>query len=160
MRWLTDRINLWVLGLAFLIAAGLIMLLLVVIFISPPPEQPQVGRALTVFPAPSPTPTQPPIPPTLTPTEPAMVGGIAAGMFVKVAGTEGVGLRLRESPGTSGALRFIGMDEELFHVKDGPSEANGLVWWFLEAPYDPSRSGWAAADYLTVVQEVQPTPTP
>jgi len=44
------------------------------------------------------------------------------------------------------------MDAEVFEVKDGPKMADNFTWWFLEAPYDPGRSGWAAANYLKVVE--------
>jgi hypothetical protein len=49
------------------------------------------------------------------------------------------------------------MDSEVFMVKDGPKDADGFTWWFLEAPYDPQRSGWAASNYLQVIQS---TPNP
>jgi hypothetical protein len=44
------------------------------------------------------------------------------------------------------------MDDEVFQVKDGPKQVDNLIWWFLQAPYDTTRNGWAAANYLTVIQ--------
>jgi hypothetical protein len=43
------------------------------------------------------------------------------------------------------------MDAEVFEVKEGPKEADGFTWWYLVAPYDTNRSGWAASKFLTVV---------
>jgi uncharacterized protein YraI len=77
---------------------------------------------------------------------------------VQISGTEGSGLRLRSGPGTGNPPRFLGMDSEVFSVKDGPKFADGFTWWFLEADYDATRSGWAASQYLTVV--ANPTPAP
>jgi hypothetical protein len=50
------------------------------------------------------------------------------------------------------------MEAEVFLVKDGPKQSDGFTWWFLEAPYDPDRSGWAASSYLVMVRN--PTVTP
>ena len=32
----------------------------------------------------------------------------------------------------------------MFLVEDGPQEVDGYIWWFLQAPYDETRNGWAA----------------
>ena len=42
-------------------------------------------------------------------------------------------------------------DAEVFMVRDGPQTADGYTWWYLVAPYDETRAGWAAADFLVVV---------
>ena len=76
---------------------------------------------------------------------------IAIGAYIQITGTEGVGLRLRAGPGLSTELLFLGEDSEVFQVKDGPKEADGYTWWYIVAPYDDSRAGWAAANFLTVV---------
>jgi hypothetical protein len=83
------------------------------------------------------------------------VDGIAVDMFVQITGTGGDGLRLRSGAGTGNPPRFLGYEAEVFRVKDGPIFADGFTWWFLEAPYDPNRSGWAAATYLAVVTPPQ-----
>lgn len=103
-------------------------------------------------------------PPTITPTpeivyvetptpipEAALINGVGIGIYVQITGTDGDGLRLRSSPGTDSSPLFLGMDTEVFQVKDGPRMANDLVWWYLVAPYDETRAGWAAANYLTLV---------
>jgi hypothetical protein len=123
------------------------------------PNQPQYyfsTAVITWLPAPTLTPLvnveatgQPSETPTseIQPTQ----EGIAVGVYVIISGTGGNGLNLREGPGTSNKTITIGMDSEMFLVKDGPQEADGYTWWFLQAPYDETRNGWAAADYLTVL---------
>jgi hypothetical protein len=62
---------------------------------------------------------------------------------------------LRATASTSGEIRFLGYESEVFLVTDGPKNADGYIWWYLTAPYDESRSGWAVADYLAPI-EIQP----
>lgn len=103
---------------------------------------------LTPLPTPtiyvSPTPTQ-------RPGLPPASGGIQVGGYVQITGTSGAGLRLRSGAGLEFDPKFLGMDSEVFEVKEGPVEANGITWWYLVAPYDESRSGWAASNYLQIV---------
>ena len=91
-----------------------------------------------------PTPTIDPFAPTPAPT------GIAIGNYVQITGTEGQGLRIRAEPGLDGELAISGYDSEVFIVQDGPREVDGYIWWYLVAPYDETRVGWAAADFLTL----------
>jgi hypothetical protein len=139
------------------LACLLTMLALMWIGFSPSPPGADPGFApahLTVIPAPTSTPLFTPSP-TLdplhlgTPTIPA--GVIAIGGYVQITGTDGDGLRLRSAPGLASELLFLGEEAEVFQVKDGPKEANGYIWWYLVAPYDESRAGWAASNFLTVV---------
>jgi hypothetical protein len=110
-----------------------------------------VPADLTVIPAPTatsgalPTPTLDPFAPTPMPT------GIAIGSYVQITGTNGEGLRMRSQPGLSGNPEFLGFDSEVFIVEDGPREIDGYVWWYLVAPYDDARAGWAAANFLTFI---------
>jgi hypothetical protein len=113
-----------------------------------------VPADLTVIPAPSSTPD---VTPTFTP-DPLLVGTptlapdqIGLGGFVQITGTEGQGLRLRADPGLNSAPVSLGYDEEVFEVRDGPQEADGYTWWYLVAPYDETRAGWAAADFLGAI---------
>jgi hypothetical protein len=113
---------------------------------------------LTMIPAststPLTTPTMTPDPLLVgTPTLPANV--IAVGGYVQITGTGGDGLRLRSAPGLTSELLFLGEEAEVFQVRDGPQEANGYTWWYLVAPYDESRAGWAAANFLLVVPPPQ-----
>ena len=106
---------------------------------------------LTVIPASTstsgapPTATIDPFAPTPAPT------GIAIGNYVQIDGTEGEGLRIRAEPGLNGEPQFLGYDSEVFIVQDGPRDVDGFVWWYLVAPYDATRVGWAAADFLSYV---------
>jgi hypothetical protein len=113
--------------------------------------------AMTVIAAPTSTPdlglptlTPSPLPPTITPTP--LPGTLAVGAFVQITGTEGQGLRLRGGPGLGNDQLFLGYDSEVYHVVDGPVNADGHTWWKLTAPYDATRTGWAVQDYLTVIQ--------
>jgi hypothetical protein len=76
---------------------------------------------------------------------------IAIGGYVQITGTGGVGLHIRSGPGTSYDSKFIGMDSEVFKVQDGPQDADGFTWWYIVAPYDANRSGWAVSNYLIVI---------
>lgn len=113
---------------------------------------------LTMIPAPTSTPL---ITPTMTPdpfqlgTPTIPAGVVAVGGYVQITGTGGDGLRLRSAPGLTSELLFLGEDAEVFQVRDGPQEVNGYVWWYLVAPYDESRAGWAAANFLSVVPPPQ-----
>ncbi|MDR3574786.1 MAG: hypothetical protein P4L50_13050 [Anaerolineaceae bacterium] len=82
---------------------------------------------------------------------PSDKSGISLGVFVQIQGTGQDGLRIRSGPGTSQTTNFLGMDSEVFKVKDGPVQSDGFTWWFLVAPYDQNRNGWAASNYLTIV---------
>ena len=118
-----------------------------------------VSAALTLIPAPTSTPRY--AVPTLTPPLPAassfvvtptpLPGTFAVGAYVQISGTEGQGLRLRAQPGLNNPPLFLGYDSEAFLVTDGPQQADGHTWWYLTAPYDQTRSGWAVQDYLSVI---------
>jgi hypothetical protein len=152
-RWLMDRMNIWVILVAFLVAGMSILLVAAALFFLPeqPPQGLEPGATMTIIPALVPTRTPTPGQETPTPTPPEAIDGIFVGGYVQISGTDGQGLRLRTGPGTGNEPRFLGMDSEVFLVKEGPEEADGFTWWYLEAPYDPARSGWAASAYLTVV---------
>lgn len=160
LRWLINHVNIWVMIGAILVAGGLVVLVGMLVLLMPVPPRPSVPAAFTVIPAPSPTITPTPVTATPTSTPAPSVGGISVGDYVQITGTEGAGLRIRSGPGTSNPHQFIGMDSEVFIIKDGPKESDGFTWWYLEAPYDPSRSGWAASEYLTVVSAPDATPAP
>ena len=79
------------------------------------------------------------------------IGQIGVGAYAQITGTEGAGLRMRREPGQAAETVFVGEESEIFEVKDGPQQADGYTWWYLVAPYDETRAGWAAADYLAGV---------
>lgn len=151
-----DLVNKWVI-LGALGLAGLLLLITAIgIGLTSARQNSDVGFApadVTVIPAPTGTSGAPPTPtidPFATPTSPA---GIAIGNYVQINGTEGQGLRIRAEPGLGGEFQFLAYDSEVFVIQDGPREVDGYVWWYLVAPYDETRVGWAAADFLTYVPE-------
>jgi hypothetical protein len=141
-----------------ILGVGFVVGIFILIYYSRPPRTKVVAvtAALTVIPSSSTvTPTsmevlpsdQPNSTPTLQP------GSIGIGVFVQVSGTGGDGLRLRKEPGLSSEMQFLGLDGELFQVGDGPVDQDGYTWWFVIGSYDETRQGWAAADFLEVVND-------
>ncbi len=113
--------------------------------------------AITLIPGPSSTPTY--VPPTSTPPPPTPTasftpapGQFALGVYVQITGTGGDGLHIRSDPGLSSTSLFLGYDTEVFQITKGPRQADNYTWWYLTAPYDQARSGWAAQKYLSVLQ--------
>ncbi len=149
--------SLWVIPAALAIGIGLFALLVAgASFLRPVPAVAKNGTAvMTVIFAPTSTPVLPTLAttPTATPGPgETTVGGISTGIYVQISGTGGDGLRLRREPGTGADVMFMGYEAEVFKVVDGPRDADGYVWWYLTAPYDANRSGWAASNYLTVIE--------
>lgn len=84
-------------------------------------------------------PTLPPIVFTPTPLS------IAIGVTVRV---DADGLNIREAPGLDQTILFQAEQDSLFIIVGGSERASDITWWQIEDPDDPTRSGWAAADYL------------
>jgi hypothetical protein len=149
-----DLFNRWVIVGALALAGILLLITAIAIGLTAASSSAGVGFApadLTVIPAPTGTSGAPPTPtidPFATATSPA---GVAIGNYVQISGTEGQGLRIRAEPGLGGQFQFLAYDSEVFVVQDGPREVDGYVWWYLVAPYDETRVGWAAADFLTYI---------
>ena len=148
-----DILNPWVIVGAVLIAS----ILLLVTFLASgtlfSPSQPEYyGEGiLTVIPIPTFTPTALPIVPDSTPTvQPQNV--IQIGSYVKITGTEGDGLRMREDPSLAGKIVYLGIEDEIFLVKEGPQDQDGYLWWYLEAPLNAAKNGWAVSNYLKLDQ--------
>lgn len=122
------------------------------------PERKPLGTAvLYIIPAPEDTKPVPTATPTLTPEpviqpDPPGGVGVSVGALVQISGTGGTGLRIRTDPNLQGQVKFLGLEAEVFQVKDGPRQADGYSWWFLEAPYDTTLNGWAVGDFLQVIQ--------
>ncbi len=93
----------------------------------------------------SPTPTQ-----GTTQTED---GQLNLESYVQITGTGGNGLRLRASPGTDADVNFVAAELEVFRVIGGPIQMGDYIWWQLIAPYDEGRQGWAASDFLSVIEQ-------
>jgi hypothetical protein len=103
------------------------------------------------IPPPTPTPTQPVTPTAPVPPSPPE-GSLGVGVFVQISGTGGDGLRIRSEAGLQGTVQSLGMEAEVFEITDGPQEADGYTWWYLTAPYEEARAGWAVANYLHPIQ--------
>jgi hypothetical protein len=146
--------NKWVILGALLLTGFLLLITAISIGLTASHQASDVGFApadVTMIPASTSTSSAPPTPtidPFASPTSPA---GIAVGNYVQITGTEGQGLRIRKAPGLDGEFEFLAYDSEVFVVQDGPRDVDGYVWWYLVAPYDDSRVGWAAADFLSYV---------
>jgi len=146
--------NKWVILGALLLTGFLLLITAISIGLTAAHQASEVGFApadVTMIPASTSTSSAPPTPtidPFASPTSPA---GIAMGNYVQITGTEGQGLRIRKAPGLDGEFEFLAYDSEVFVVQDGPRDVDGYVWWYLVAPYDDSRVGWAAADFLSYV---------
>lgn len=150
------RINGWVIAGAFFLALVLLTLCGLSFLLTRQPLVPSAGPTIpiTLIPAPNRTQiaTEGLTPrPTLVPQPTADKSGITAGVYVQIIGTGGEGLKLRSSPGLEGAAKFLGMEAEVFLVRAGPKDADYYTWWYLVAPYDQNRSGWAVSKYLSVV---------
>ncbi len=138
------------------VAGVLLVITLIVIGWTTPRVSPEVGFApadLTIIPAPTGTLNVTAVPTT----DPALLSPTAAGDqisingYVQITGTEGEGLRVHATPGLETDTVFRGEEAEVFIVREGPQEVDGYTWWYIEAPYDETRRGWAAADFLIVV---------
>ena len=144
---------------ALVVGFGLFLTLALVVNFSRPARVPVgvVTAALTVVPLPSATPTPTSLPEVTQPGDGDLPepppGELAIGAFVKVSGTEGAGLRLRTEPGLDFEPVYLGMEDEIFKIEAGPEQANDYTWWYLVAPFDPDRNGWAVSNYLEAVQE-------
>ena len=146
--------NRWVILGAILFAGLLTLITAMSIGLTAPPRSSPIGFApadLTMIPAPTST-SNAPATPTIDPFAPSPTPtGLALGNYAQITGTNGEGLRIRSAPGLDGEFVFLGYDSEVFLVKDGPKTVDGYVWWYLVAPYDETRAGWAASDFLTYI---------
>lgn len=115
-------------------------------------EGDQSRTLMTVIPAPTLTPTiyATRVPQTLE-IHYVSEDGLSVGMMVEVYDTGGTGLSVRPQPGTGGYLNFVASEGERFLIVDGPDSRNDYIWWKLESPTDPDRTGWAASDFLRAV---------
>jgi len=146
--------NRWVIIGAIVFAGLLILITAISIGLTTPLQSSTIGFVpadVTVIAAPTST-SSAPATPTIDPFAPSPTPtGLAIGSYVQISGTEGQGLRIRSAPGLDSEFVFLGYDSEVFVVQDGPKTVDGYVWWYLVAPYDATRVGWAAADFLTFI---------
>ena len=146
--------NRWVIIGAIVFAGLLILITAISIGLTTPLQSSTIGFVtadVTVISAPTST-SSAPATPTIDPFAPSPTPtGLAIGSYVQISGTEGQGLRIRSAPGLDSEFVFLGYDSEVFVVQDGPQTVDGYVWWYLVAPYDATRVGWAAADFLAFI---------
>jgi len=151
-----ELFNKWVILSAIAIALLLTFITILSAGLTAAPQESEVGLApahLTIIPVATST-SNVPATATIDPYAPTPVTiGVAINNYVQVTGTNGEGLFIRSEPGTDGEPVFLGYDSEVFIVRDGPQEADGYSWWYLVAPYDETRAGWAAADFLSYIPE-------
>ena len=76
----------------------------------------------------------------------------SVGDLVEIRGTEGDGLRIRESPGFEGEILFLGLENEVFMVEGGPVNVDDLAWWYLVNPYNTDKRGWAVSIFLRLLE--------
>ena len=98
----------------------------------------------------TPTPVASPLP---LPTEsiPTTSPEIAIGRYVRVAGTEGHGLNLREGPGENYARVDVALEGQVFIVVDGPTVSGDSEWWKLRDPENEEREWWAVGNFMEPV---------
>lgn len=66
---------------------------------------------------------------------------------VRVAGTQGLQLRIRSAPGTkSDTVKLVPDGTRLLIIGDG-QQAEGQTWWPVRDPTD-NKEGWAVSTYL------------
>jgi hypothetical protein len=146
-------LNVWTIAGALGVAGCLLLFTLVSIGWTRARTSAKLGFVpadLTIIPPSTSTPSPTQIP-TPAGTGTVVPGQIGVGAYVQITGTEGAGLRIRSAPGLNSDTVFQGQEAETFQVTDGPQQADGYTWWYLVAPYDKTRAGWAAADFLAAV---------
>lgn len=93
--------------------------------------------------------------PTLAPVQltPTPIA-ITLNSLVAVQGVDEDKLNVRDTAAVNGSTVLFRADEgEQFRVVEGPLQGDGFTWWRVQDPTNPSRSGWAVANYLTVVPQ-------
>jgi hypothetical protein len=128
--------------------AGLPVATATVVIVTAPPAATAGLATATIqspptLPSDSATGTVPPPPP----------GEVGVGAYVQVVGTGDAGfLNLRAEPSLESAVNYLAIENEVFQVQAGPTQASGFTWWYLVDPATSSRIGWAVQNYHQVVQ--------
>ncbi|MBN1314322.1 MAG: hypothetical protein JXA42_02600 [Anaerolineales bacterium] len=101
-----------------------------------------VTQGITDTPTPlPPTPTE-----TVTPSPTIPIAPIRVGGTVVVAGTEGLGISLRDGSSSEAVRIAILLDGERSEVIGGPIQEGNLVWWQLRT--EAGLEGWAVNRFL------------
>jgi hypothetical protein len=153
----------WLLGLvagAFVVAS---LTLLALVVVTRPAELPQAtASAVVITAAPVNTEVATPTlqsPATSAPSDatatppPPPPGVVGVGAYVQVVGTGDAGfLNLRSEPNINSPVNYLAIENEVFQVQAGPTNADGFDWWYLVDPATNTKFGWAVQNYLQVVQ--------
>jgi len=90
------------------------------------------------------------IPPSEKTTETPVIPGVfTSGMEIIIAGTEGEGLNVRQSPGIESPVVYLAQEGESYLITDGPKIQDGLIWWLIEQTEEGIKTGWAVQDYFS-----------
>ena len=73
---------------------------------------------------------------------------ISVGGLVRVASTDGTGLRMRSGPGLGYSTIETLQDGIVLRVVEGPQSGDGFAWWRLE---QAGTIGWCASEWLEPV---------
>jgi len=157
-----ERINIWVILAAFVIACILLLISLILLYLTRPSAPKTIASTAELIIIEAPTATPRPITATVNPETaqapsegtPGYTEGdqIILGARVQIYGTSGDGLRFRDEPGLQGDVLMVADEAEVFVVKDGPVIQEDYTWWYLVGLYDETRLGWAVTDYLSIIQ--------
>jgi hypothetical protein len=154
----------WLLGLvagAFVVVS---LSLLALVLVTRPADLPQAtASAVVITAAPANTSDVATAtlqsPPTTSPSDasptppPPPPGVVGVGAYVQVVGTGDAGfLNLRSEPSIDSPVNYLALENEVFQVQAGPTNASGFDWWYLVDPATNTRFGWAVQNYLQVVQ--------
>lgn len=120
-----------------------------------PTERPTLIATTTPFLlAPSPTAVlASPTPAIVEPTLPPEAFELRVGATVEITEVGTAGLNIREGAGTNFRVLFIAPEGGRFEVIGGPETVGDLTWWQLQGVDNPNQTGWAVAEYLSVVVE-------
>jgi hypothetical protein len=104
--------------------------------------------------------TNTPVPPTptetITPSPTIPAAPITVGGMVVVAGTEGLGISLRDGPSSEAVRIAILLDGSRSDVIDGPIPEGNLVWWQLRTL--DGMEGWAVNRFLQGIDQGETAP--
>jgi hypothetical protein len=159
IKWLQEHITPWVVVGAISVGGTLLASSFLYLWLSKPASPLITAPTAVMTVIPPPTATIPVVTitpdiwstPTPTITSTSSPLEIHVGGYVQIVNTGGSGLNLRAAPGLSENINYLGLEAEVFIVRDGPRNADNFTWWYLVAPIDESRNGWGVADYLAVI---------
>lgn len=157
----------WLLATGVILSLGLVACLVWLTVLAPRPTGSAITPTLTLLTAtpgapqatppttsipPSPVATTPP-PATATtelpPTPPP--GQVGVGSRVKVVGTGGQGLSLRQQPDPNAPRLAIAAEGELLQIIGGSRQIAGYTWWQVRRA--DGVEGWAVQNYMQVTTE-------